>query len=259
MARPTWSQRFERAAMNSIVHIPAIYRFRSDAEREAEATAATVTKPPPEETPADLDSALAALDLELRKLDELTDKDRNFPAELATIEAKHKTLTDQELDSVEAIQSRSAEMSKISAMRELSVIRQKKLAAAISTQREAVVKIGGQAANLLEKLWWDLHTEAHSQAEIEFNRLFFHAFEAPEVLNKYRPLQWLQWHKPPDVLRTRDLDTQIARARQLRASTDRLRQFERMTFEEISNELEALDRESRQRAQQVRQIGSATG
>jgi hypothetical protein len=64
---------------------------------------------------ADLDTALDELDSALRRLDELTAKDRNFPSDLAAIELKHKTLTDQELDSVEAIQARSAEMSKIAA------------------------------------------------------------------------------------------------------------------------------------------------
>ena len=107
--------------MNSFIHVPVTYRFRSEAEREAEAAAAnqpkaTVTEPPPEETPADLDGALAALDDELAKLDELIRTNQGFPAELEVIAARRKNLVDQELDSVAAIESRSAEMAKNSAM-----------------------------------------------------------------------------------------------------------------------------------------------
>jgi len=107
--------------MNSFIHVPVTYRFRSEAEREAEAAAAnqpkaTVTEPPAEETPADLDGALAALDDELAKLDELIRTNQGFPAELEVIAARRKNLVDQELDSVAAIESRSAEMAKNSAM-----------------------------------------------------------------------------------------------------------------------------------------------
>ena len=186
-----------------------------------------------------LDSALATLD-------ELTVKDRNFPSELAAIEAKHEALTNQELDSVEAIQSRSAEMSKIVAMRELAVTRQMKLKNAITAQEKLVIETGTRAARLVEELWWNLHKEAFAQAETEFNRMFFRAHEWPDVLNKYRPLVLLEWLKPPDVLRTTAFDIKITRFRALRASADRLREFERMTFQEISDELEALDRESRE-------------
>jgi hypothetical protein len=144
---------------DQVVFIPPVYRYRTEAEIGAEAVAAkqtTTTLAPAPEEPADLDTELNRLDAALATLDELSVKDGNFPAELAAIEAKHKALIDHELDSVEAIQSRSAEMSKLGAMRELGQMRQKKLKAAIAAQQKAVIEIGGRAANLLEKLWWDL-------------------------------------------------------------------------------------------------------
>src|SRR5262249_18510540 len=146
------------------------YRTEAEAKAEAEAEAAAAkskqaaTEP---EEPADLDSALAMLEDCLRELDELSAKDGNFPTELAAIESKHEALPNQELDSVEAIQSRSAEMSKLAAMRELGQVRQKKLKNAITAQEKAIIEIGGRAASLLEKLWWDLHTKAFSEAELE--------------------------------------------------------------------------------------------
>jgi len=105
-----------------VVYVPTTYRFRTEAECDAEAavlkqSSATLTETREAEPPADLDTELNRLDSALATLDELTVKDRNFPSELAAIEAKHEALTNQELDSVEAIQSRSAEMSKIVAIR----------------------------------------------------------------------------------------------------------------------------------------------
>jgi hypothetical protein len=195
-----------------------------------------VAEPPIEEEPIDLDGTLAALDDELRKLDELTDKDRNFPAEMAAIEKKHEALTNQELDSVEAIQSRSAEMSKIAAMRELSLIRQKKLKSSITDQTASVIKIGTRAASLLEKLWWDLHKEAFAQAETEFNRLFFHAFESLATLNSYKPLVLLRFLKFPDLY-TSSVDLKITRFRGLRSAVDKLGEFAAMTFAGLANGL----------------------
>jgi hypothetical protein len=162
----------------------------------------------------------------------------------------------QELDSIEAIQSRSAEMSKVAAMRELAGLRQKRLATAITTQEAVVIKIGGQASNLAEQLWWTLHTEAVTQAEREFSRLFYHAYESPEVLSKFKSVTLLSRLRPPDSLRTGAIDVKLTRCRQLRTAANRLKEFSTMTFEEVSAELEAQDSEARARAQQIRQIGS---
>jgi hypothetical protein len=81
--------------MNSFIHIPASYTFVPTPNPETESTAAgveqqsaPVTKAPAEEAPIDLDTALNRLDVELAKLDELTDKDNRFPAELASIGKK---------------------------------------------------------------------------------------------------------------------------------------------------------------------------
>jgi hypothetical protein len=239
-----------------IVHIAPTYRFRTQEEIEAEAARpATTAALEPLEPALDLDGALDRLDAELQKLDELLSTDQRFPAEMASIEKKHEALTNQELDSIEAIQSRSAEMSKVAAMRELAGLRQKRLATAITTQEAVVLKVGGQASSLAEQFWWSLHTTAVTQAEREFSKLFYHSYESPEVLNKFKPLVLLDWLRIPDF-RTGAADTKIVRARQLRTFVDRLREFERMTFQQISDELEALDRESREQAQRRRQIGS---
>jgi hypothetical protein len=229
---------------------------KSAAEQEADATAAKESSVPvaearAEEPPADLDTELNRLDAALGKLDELTTKNAHFPAELAAIETKHKILTDQELDSIEAMQARSAEMSKLSAMRELGQVRQKKLATAITAQTKAVIEIGGRAASLLEQRWWTNYTRLADEARGEFHRLFFHPFELPDLLASYKPLVLLNWLKIPDF-RTGALDIKLTKCRALRVSSDRLREFEKMTFEELSEELEAQERESRERRRQYR-------
>jgi hypothetical protein len=138
---------------------------------------------------------------------------------------------------------------------EIATLRQKRLKTAITAQEAVVLKIGAQASSLAEQLWWSLQREAYVQARAELDRLFFRAFQHADVLDRYKPLVLLQWLKVPDLF-TSSVDIKITRFRQLRARVDRLREFARMTFEEISDELEAQDRESRERAQQVRRIGS---
>jgi hypothetical protein len=245
--------------MNSIVHIPATYRFRSDAEREAEAAAAnqpkaTVTEPPPEQ-PADLDTALDQLDAELQKLDDLAGKEREFPSTIANIDGKLKELEAQDLDTLQSLEARSAQMGKYANMRVLAASQAKKVKAAIAAQQEVVLKIGSQAASLAQRLWWDFHKEAFGQAEAELNRLFHHAYESPNLLEKYKPLVLLTWLKVPDFY-IGTLDTKIVRCRQLRERANKLREFGAMTFAQVSEKLNQLDRESRERAQQVRQIAS---
>jgi hypothetical protein len=41
----------------------------------------------------------------------------------------------------------------------------KKIKAAVVAQQETVIKIGSQAASLLNNFWWQLHTEAYAQAQ----------------------------------------------------------------------------------------------
>jgi hypothetical protein len=78
------------------VCIPTTYTFRPAGAQvvgPAEQSSVSVAEGEPEEAPLDLDSALSRLDAELQKLDELTAKERTFPAELASIEKKHEALT----------------------------------------------------------------------------------------------------------------------------------------------------------------------
>jgi hypothetical protein len=231
----------------SVVHVPTVYRYRTEAEIAAEAH-----NPPqpwrPSQRSRQSDAALATLD-------QLTDKDNCFPAELGAVEKKYEALVSQELDSLEAIQSRSAEASKLSAMLELARLRQKRLKTAITAQEAIVIKIGSQATSLAQQLWSSLHREAFDQARAEFDRLFFRAFEHPDVLDRYKPLALLQWLKVPDLF-VSSPDIKITRFRQLRERADKLKEFGEMTFAQVSERLEELDRESRERAQQVRKIGS---
>src|SRR6516162_8480 len=98
--------------MNSIIHVrPEVASLR---EQQS-------APPPALEPPADLDAMLDELDSALARFDELTDKDRNFPSELKTIENRYAALSNQEVDSVAAIESRSAEAAKLAAMKELAV------------------------------------------------------------------------------------------------------------------------------------------
>jgi hypothetical protein len=237
--------------MSSFIHVPATYTFIPTPEPGATAVtveqqSATVTESPAEETPADLDTVLKPLDTELEKRDELIGKAERLPAELAEIEKKHEALTSQELDTIEAIESRSAQMGKIAASREIATARQKRIKTDIAAQTEVVLKIGAQANGLAEQLWSSLHTKAYAEAKRELERLFFRAYEHPDVLSKFRPVARLESMKIPDLY-TSSIDLKITRFRQLPERVARLRAFEKMTFEEISAELELQDRKSRER------------
>jgi hypothetical protein len=183
---------------------------------------------------------------ELAKRDELIGKAERFPAELAAIEQKHEALTSQELDTIEAIESRSAQMGKITASREIATVRQKRLKAAIETQTAVVLRVGARANGLAQQLWGRLHTKAYAEAKRELERLFFRAFEHVDTLSKFRPVALLEWLKIPDLF-VSSIDLKIVRVRQLPERVARLRAFEKMSFQEISAELEALNRESRER------------
>jgi hypothetical protein len=240
----------------SIVHVPAVYRYRTEAEIAAEAAQPTTTvAPEPLEPALDLDGALSRLDAELQKLDELAARDREFPGTIAGIESKLTELESQDLDTLPALEARSAQVGKYTNMRSLAASQAKKTKAAIAQQQAIVLKTGTQAASLAEQFWWTLRTAAATQAEAEFSRLFYHAFESLEVLNRFKPVTLLERLKVPE-LRAGAADVKLTRCRQLRGSVDRLREFSTMSFEEVAAELEAQDSEARSRAQQVRQIGS---
>jgi hypothetical protein len=233
--------------MNSFVHFPATYRFIPTPDPETGDTAAgveqqsvPVAKVPAQDPAIDLESALNQLDAELEKLDVLAAKDREFPGTMANIEAKVTELEAQDLDSLPALEARQSQMGKLSNMRALANNQAKKTKAAITAQETLILEIGGQAANLAEQFWWTLHTEAVTQAEREFSRLFHHIFEHPNVLASYKPVVLLGRLKIPDF-RTGAADTRIIRARQLRTSVNRLREFGEMSFQQVSDELEAQD------------------
>jgi hypothetical protein len=187
---------------------------------------------------------LEELDSVLARFDELTDKVAIFPAELATIEAKHKTLTDQELDSIEAIEARSAQMSKIAAMRELATSRPKKLKAAVAAQQELAIKIGTRIADNLEQRWWANYTKRADEIGAKFDELFYRSALDQNLQDAYRPITLLQWLRPPDFRTSRfsPADGKIVKCRGLRKAANKLAEFERMSFGQIAERLEALTR-----------------
>ena len=177
---------------NTVISIRPDYKSAEGAALEQ--TSAPVAQP---DEPA-LETLLDELDSALTRFDELTAKDRNFPSELAAIETKRKSLVSQELDSVEAIQSRSAEASKLSAMQELAVMRQKKVRNLIESQQEIVIKLGERIAAELERLWWNNYVKRAEEIKAEFDRLFYRCGLAQDLQDSYVPLVLLQWRKPPN-------------------------------------------------------------
>jgi hypothetical protein len=177
---------------------------------------------------------------------------------LAAIEKKHEVLVNQELDSVESIQARSAEMSKLSAMRELATIRQKKLKTAITEAQEAVIKLGAQIAALLEQRWWDNYIKQADQIKNTFDQLFYRSALEQNLQDSYVPIVLLQWLRVPsfNVSRFSLPDGKIVKCRQLRESANQLAEFESMSFAQIAARVAQLDRETREQAQRRRQIGS---
>jgi hypothetical protein len=69
----------------SVVHVPLLHRYRTEAEIAAEAAQPATTVAAESEEPAiDLDTALDRLDAELQKLDELSARQREFPSTIAS-------------------------------------------------------------------------------------------------------------------------------------------------------------------------------
>ena len=223
--------------MNSFIHVPTNYRFRSEAEREAEVaaanqTSATVTKAPPEEAPVNLDTLLDELDSALARFDELNTKAGNFPAEAAAIESRHEALMNQELDSIESIEARSAQASKIIAMREVLTVRQKKVHAAIGAEQDTAIKIGTQIAALLEARWWSNYVKRADEIKFEFERLFYRSGFDQNLQDSYVRIVLLKWMQVPNfnVSRFSQVDVKLAKCRQLRETANKLAEFERMSF-----------------------------
>jgi hypothetical protein len=224
--------------MNSIVHVrPEAVPF--------EQTTATA----PAEEPADLDTELDRLDSALATLDELTARQREFPRHIAEIDARCEALVSSSLDSLEAIQSRSAEMSKLGAMRELGQVRQKKLSAAIGAEQEAAIRLGMRIAGLLEAKWWKLYTKRAHEIRAKFDELFYRSGLDPNLGDAYKPIVALKWMQVPSFNASRfsPPDTKIAKCRQLREAAAKLREFESMSFEEIVARVDEMDRKSRER------------
>jgi hypothetical protein len=243
--------------------IPTTYTFRPQAEIDAEASATGQTNAgalaeAPAQQPANLDTLLDELDSVLARLDELAIKAGNLPVEAAAIQAKHEALTSQELDSVEGIEARSAQMSKLSAMRELVAIRKKKVEIAIGKEQESAIELGTQIAGLLESKWWKLYTARANEIETEFNRLFYRFGLEQNLQDAYKPITLLAWIRPPNFRdgRFTPPEIRITRCRALRQAANKLDEFEKMSFQEIAARIEQIDSEARERARAIRQIGS---
>ena len=93
--------------------------------------------------------------------------------------------------------------------------------------------------------WWSLHHEAFAQGKAELEKLFIHAYES-DLLSKYKPVALLQILRPADCINP-SVDIVLIRLRRRRESAGKLDEFEKMSFAEISERLEQIDRESRER------------
>ena len=58
-------------------------------------------------------------------------------------------------------------------MKELAIVRQRKLKDAISSQETLVIRLGERIGAELERIWWSLYVRWPEEIEREFNRLFF--------------------------------------------------------------------------------------
>jgi hypothetical protein len=240
------------------VFIPTTYTFRpalAEGATALEQPSATLAEAPAQEAPIDLDTALSRLDAEFKTLDELVAKEQKFPSTIADIEAKLTELESQDLDTISALEARQSQQGKLSNMKSLVIGQVKKNKAAIAAQTEVVVKIGTQANSLAQQLWSSLEREAYDQAKAKLSELFFRPYEHQDILERYKPLALLSWLKVPDLF-VSSPDIKITRFRALRAASEKLKEFAEMTFAQVSERLEEIDRHSREQAQERRKIGS---
>src|SRR6516165_10530551 len=92
-----------------LVYVPNVYRYRTEAEIAAEAEQPTTTVAPESAEPAiDLDAELNRLDAELAKFDDLVTSQGEFPNTIANTDGKLKELEAQDLDTLQALEPRSA-------------------------------------------------------------------------------------------------------------------------------------------------------
>ena len=242
--------------MNGTIFVPTVYKSKAEADLEVAAG-----KPKSAETPQELvnqDALLDELDSILARFDKLTAKLGNFPAEAKEAEARYEALAAQELDSIKAIESRSAEMSKAIAMREVLTVQRKKVQADMMVEQEAAIKIGTQIAHLLESRWWSNYNRRAAEIERKFNQLLYQFGLEQNLRDAYLPIVLLQWIKPPNFYFARFTppDVKITSCRGLRKSANQLAEFDSMSFAQITARIEQIDRENRERARERDKIGS---
>jgi len=203
----------------------------------------------PAEEPADLDTELNRLDAALATLDELSARQREFPRHIAEIDIKLKKLEGEDLSTLEALESRQAQQGKLANMKLLADSQAKKTQAAIGSQQEAAIKLGERIAALLEQRWWSNYTTRAEEIRLEFDRLFYRSGLEQSLQDAYVPITLLQWMRPPSFNVSRFLppDTKIAKCRQLREAAAKLREFESMSFAQIAERVDEIDRKARER------------
>ena len=204
---------------------------------------------PAEEPPADLDAMLDELDSVLARFDGLTTRQKEFPNVIANLDGKLKELEAQDLDTLQALEARSAQVGKLSNMKLLCDSHAKKTRVAIGSEQEAAIKLGERIATLLEQRWWNNYTRRAEEVRTEFDRLFYRSALDQNLQDAYKPITLLQWLRPPsfNVSRFSPPDTKIAKCRQLRQSANQLAEFEKMSFAQIADRVEEIDRKSRER------------
>jgi hypothetical protein len=233
--------------MNSFIHFPASYTFIPTPDPETEATAArveqtkaTVTKPQPQDAPINLDTALNRLDVELAKLDDLAAKEREFPKTIAGIESKLTELEAQDLDTLPALEARSAQAGKLANMKQLAASQAHKTRAKVAQQQKAVIEIGTRITDLLDAKWWQAYTKRADEIEREFSRLFYRSALDQTLQTSYKPITLLQRLRAPNlrVSRFSPPDVLIAKCRQLLGTANKLVEFEKLSFAEIAARVE---------------------
>jgi valyl-tRNA synthetase len=153
--------------MDTVVYVPIVYKSQAEADAEATALSQTSVTVATEE-PADLSTALDRLDVELEKLDNLAAKEQEFPNTIANIDGKLKELEAQDLDALQSLEARSAQVGKLSNMRLLAAAQAKKTRAKVTEQQEAVIKIGARAGGFLEQRWWANYTRLADEIRVKF-------------------------------------------------------------------------------------------
>jgi hypothetical protein len=75
------------------------------------------------------------------------------------------------LDTLQALEARSAQAGKLTNMIQLAAFQFDKTRAKVAEQQKVVIELGTQIAARLEQQWWDTHIKRADEIKTEFDRL----------------------------------------------------------------------------------------